>query len=299
MSFDGSDKTIFRQPDQGDRTIVKPVPGGGRRNSARMMPPQVPPIAASAFNSGRTQHTASASPYIQSTHSLNILVDSASVLISVFETTRKSLGHPNIEGLFQRLITEIKMFENRVSERGCKPEIVLAARYLLCAVLDEAVLNTPWGAESNWSQRTLLSTFHNETAGGEKFFLILDRLRTSPMESLDILELAYICLSLGFEGQYKLSHHGRDTLEQIRADLFGIIRLYRGEHERSLSPAWQGLGHIRNSLTSYIPMWVVLVSAGMILLLAYSGFKYGLSLSSEPLVKYLIDISKKTITSVP
>ena len=168
----------------------------------------------------------------------------------VYEKTRHSVSHPDVGGLYQRLVNEIKVFDSRAKEQGVRAEVVLAARYIICALLDEAVLNTPWGAESAWPQKTLLSTFHNETAGGEKFFLILDRMRESPAENLYILELIYICLSLGFEGKYRVIHRGRELVGQLREELFGVIRTYRGDYERALSPKWQGLGKMRKDRKS-------------------------------------------------
>jgi type VI secretion system protein ImpK len=38
------------------------------------------------------------------------------------------------------------------------------------------VVTSGWGNESEWSQMSLLSRFHQETFGGEKFFQLLDRL---------------------------------------------------------------------------------------------------------------------------
>ena len=291
MSSDDSDKTLFRQPGATDQTIIRPMPGGGRR-AANPVEPSIAPAAPAAVAQPRyPSHVAAAPASILPTHGLNPLVDAASVLITVFEKTRQSPSHSNVDGLYQVLVTEIQQFENRARLQAIKPEIVLAARYLLCTVLDEAVLNTPWGAESNWPQRSLLSTFHNETAGGEKFFLILDRLRAAPMENLQILELIYLLLSLGFEGKYKLDQRGRDALERIRDDLFAIIRAYRGDYERTLSSHWQGLGRVRNSLASYVPMWVIAVSVLTVLVLTYSGFKYGLHHSSAPAAQQLMEIS--------
>jgi len=45
--------------------------------------------------------------------------------------------------------------------------------YVLCSLLDETVLGTPWGSESVWAGQGLLIGFHNEAWGGEKFFLAL------------------------------------------------------------------------------------------------------------------------------
>ena len=295
MSTDNSDKTVFRKPlGAADRTVMRPRPGG--RGSA---PPQAPdnqqmPGSQPAYNPAAQSIPPAfdtQAAYFRTGKGLNPLVNAASTLIAVFEKTHKSMSHPNVGGLHQRLVNEIKAFETKCKEQGIKPEIILSARYVLCTVLDEAVLNTPWGAESAWTQRTLLSMFHNETAGGEKFFLILDRMRDMPAENLYILEMMYMFLSLGYEGKYRVIHRGKESLEQIRDELFRIIRNHRGEYERSLSPSWQGLGRMKNSLAQYIPMWVVASVVSGVLLLSYSGFRYWLYQSSAPVAQQLTDIA--------
>lgn len=300
MSSDNSDKTVFRKPaNTGDRTVIRPTPGGRGANTSQQhqaVPPQAPPQQQAPHSPPpqRPQYETQAA-YFRTSQGLNPLVNAASTLLAVFEKTHQTVSHPNVGGLHQRLVNEIKAFEVRAKEQGIKPEIVLSARYVLCTILDEAVLNTPWGAESAWTQRTLLSIFHNETSGGEKFFLILDRMRDTPAENLNILELMYICISLGFEGKYRVIHRGRDTLEQIRDELYRIIRNHRGEYERALSPSWQGLGKIRNSLAQYVPMWVVASFVGAILILSYSGFRYWLYHSSAPVTQQLTNIAENKI----
>ncbi len=286
------DKTVFRQPSvTSDRTVVKPVPGGRRPESALPRTAEIP--------TQQTQHTAAPMPrmdteaaYFKTTRGLNPLVNAASVLLAVFEKTKQAVSHPDIGGLHQRLVNEIKSFEIRAKEQGIASEIVLSARYILCTMLDEAVLNTPWGCESAWHQRSLLSIFHNETSGGEKFYLILDRLRQSPSENIYIIELFYISLSIGFEGKYRLSPRGKESINRIRDELFSIIRHHRGEYERELSPSWQGLGKIRNTMAQYIPLWVVASVVVAVLFSGYSGFRYWLYNSSVPVVAKLETIAQ-------
>ncbi len=307
MPSDKFDKTVFRQPKlNSDKTVVRPAPGG--RSTARTepastatpAPPRIQPTQAQYQPQPTVQYQPESSappPGLQVSANfetrcgLNPLVHAASTLIAVFEKTRQSVSHGDVGGLHQRLASEIKLFENKMKELRIQPEVILSARYCVCTALDEAVLNTPWGSESGWSQRTLLSIFHNETAGGEKFFQILERMREYPAENVDILELLYIFLSLGFEGKYRVVHRGRDAIEQLRDDLFSSIRRQRGEYERSLSPSWQGLGNIRNSLASYIPLWVVASVLGVILVMSYSGFRFWLFESSAPVVAKLDEIT--------
>lgn len=290
MSSDDSDRTVFKQPiPGGDRTVLKPMPG--RRGAPPAEPRQPPPVQPRQSAGSPPPRVDSEAAYFRTASGLNPLVNTAATLIAVFEKTRQSMSHPDVGGLHQRLTNEVRAFESRLREVGMRQETVLAARYVLCSALDEAVLNTPWGSESAWAQRTLLTVFHNETSGGEKFFLILDRMRQSPAENLDMLELIYILLSIGFEGRYRLQQRGRDALEQIKDELFTIIRRYRGEYERSLSPSWHGLGNVRKTLTEYVPMWVIASVAAAILFFGYSGFRYWLYETATPVAEQLREIS--------
>jgi type VI secretion system protein ImpK len=295
MSVDNPDKTVFRQPiNRGDGTVIRPMPGG---RAPANQPPPIQQPAPEHYQSPQPQQVqpigmsrAAASGDFSTDYGLNPLVNAASTLLAVFSKTRDSLSHPNVASLHQQLEREIKTFDMKARNVGVKEDTVMIARYLLCTILDEAVLNTPWGAESAWNQRTLLGTFHKETAGGEKFFAILDRLRNTPAENIDVLELIYISLSLGYEGKYRVIARGRDQLEQLRDDLFYIIRSYRGEYERSLSPCWQGLANTRNPLSKYVPMWVVASIFVGCMALTYSGFRYWLDQSSTPVSAKLTEI---------
>lgn len=303
---DNPDKTVFRQPvNRGNGTVVRPMPGGRPLSGQPSMPsaPAQPqqPVYRQPTQSAHPQ-TVDVGSYtgsFKTAWGLNPLVNAAAVLLAVFSKTRQSINHPNVGGLHQHLETEIKTFDRAARDAGIKGDMVLVARYILCTILDEAVLNTPWGAESAWTQKTLLSMFHNETGGGEKFFVILDRMRQSPAENLDFLELIYICISLGYEGKYRVVSRGRDSLERLRDELFQIIRTHRGEYERALSPSWRGLGQIRNTLASYMPMWVIASILGGIMALSYSGFRYWLHESTSYVAEQLTEISKTDITAKP
>lgn len=293
------DKTVFRNTTggtsqankAGDRTVLKPMPGGrGGFNQT------VPPRSGDATQQRGAREPAPAYSHPESLefrtqYGLNPIVNAASMLIGVFYKTRQTVSHPNVGGLYQQLIGAIRNFETALKAKGVSAENVLAARYIVCTALDEAVLSMPWGAESGWAQRTLLSTFHSETHGGEKFFLLLDKMKDRPRDHLDVLELMYVFLSLGFEGRYRLSTRGRETVEKIRDELFQIIRSVRGDYERALSSHWQGLGRMKNSLAHYVPMWVVASVLAGVMALSYSGFRFFMYRSSDPIVQQLDEIA--------
>jgi type VI secretion system protein ImpK len=192
------------------------------------------------------------------------------------------MQHANVPDLHKRLTNEIKTFESKTRNAGIASDSVIAARYLLCSVIDEVVLNTPWGASSGWSQHSLLSLFHQETSGGEKCFLILQRMLETPGTHLDILELFYICLSLGFQGKYRVVARGNEQIEQIRDNLYQTIENHRPVAAPELSPHWEGSVKPKRGMTNFIPLWVFasVVMAGLVL--TYSGFRYWLYESTDP-----------------
>ncbi|MDK7178427.1 type IVB secretion system protein IcmH/DotU, partial [Micrococcus luteus] len=106
---------------------------------------------------------------------------------------------------------------------------ILGARYCLCTALDEACALTPWGGHGQWSGKSLLVTFHNETWGGEKFFQLLAKLSQNPSTHIDLLELLYFCLMLGFEGRYRVMDNGRTQLETLKQRLLLTLKNVRGQ----------------------------------------------------------------------
>jgi type VI secretion system protein ImpK len=208
---------------------------------------------------------------------LNSLVAAACELLSEVVRLKHSQTSEDLNGLNERLTANLKLFEVRALHSGVESSQVMAARYVLCSVMDEAVAITPWGCESEWSQMSLLSTLHNETSGGEKFFQLLDRLSKNPVKHLSMLELMYLCLALGFEGKYRVQPRGALELEGIRDSLYRQIRQLRGDVPRELSPHWQGLNNQRRNLVRIVPAWMVVLLTLVCLVVMYSGFAWVLS----------------------
>lgn len=131
----------------------------------------------------------------------------------------------------------------------------------------------------------MLSSFHNETYGGEKFFLLLEKLSRNPAKYLDLLELMYLCLSLGFEGKYRVLSRGLVELDAIRDSLYRQIRSLRGDEQASLSPNWEPKQVQRHKLTRQ-SSWVGIVCVVVFSLCAiYGGFYYVLDQQSEHVIQ--------------
>jgi type VI secretion system protein ImpK len=259
-----------------DATVLRPRPGGGRR------PPGGPPgnVPAPGFPDAPPQGPRAggyAEPVTSSAQEwlgigLSPLVRAASPLLLLAGQLRSTLSVPDVGGLRHHALEEIRRFEERARTAGTASQVVLAARYVLCAGLDEAVLSTPWGAQSEWAQQTLLVALHREAWGGEKFFEMLDRISADPERHIDLMELQYLCLAFGFAGKYQVVDRGHARLAEVQHELYRKIRAHRGTPQTELSLRWRGLQDRRNPLIRYVPWWVV--GAGALAVLAVTFVVY-------------------------
>lgn len=196
---------------------------------------------------------------------INPVIEHASKLIAAMMQLRSNPENVDLDILHESLVAEIKAFETRLINNNYDRVSVLAMRYCMCTVLDEFVLRSRVGGASDWSSRSLLNTFYNETWGGEKFFKVLEKLNYEPKQNLHLLELLYICIRLGFHGRYRVADSGREELIELSDDLFNTIRQERGDFERVLAPTAKR--HIKgNQRIRYrIPIWglVLLIVGGL------------------------------------
>ncbi|MEX5586918.1 DotU family type VI secretion system protein [Pseudomonas urmiensis] len=261
-------------PQAFDRTQFMPRPGGrGPQPAAAVQPAPAPlNLPAEPLAAGQAQ-------------GLNPLEQAAGPLLALLTRLRNTIAHPAPASLRAQLLAYLRQFEERAEAAGVARNEVLLARYALCTALDEAVLSTPWGSSSDWSKQSLLITVHNEAWGGEKVFQLLEHCLQSPRERLNLLELLYLCTSLGFEGRYRVMNGGRAQLEALRERTASAIRSARGDVERELSPHWRGVTVTRDRLAQFVPPWVGLAVALALLLLVLFGLRLKLAADAEPVFR--------------
>ena len=65
-------------------------------------------------------------------------------------------------------------------------------------VIDEFVMASSWGRNSNWGNRTLVADLFGFRDGGYRFYKIADRALMQPRALTEFLEIVYFFLKLGF-----------------------------------------------------------------------------------------------------
>lgn len=305
----------FAEPDDTDKTVIRPNPGGRRTGSAT--PAAAPEPAATPRPAPETggldafgvpqSATPAARPAPAAGNAattrlamtgMNRLTACASTLFSLISRIRNRAQHMDPDKLRQSVVAEVREFENRALQAGIAAQTVKVARYALCATLDDVVLNTPWGGQSAWGLQSMVGTFHRETVGGDRFYDLLARLEKEPGQNIDMLEFLYMCMSLGFEGRLRVEQGGAEKHMQIRAALARIIRAQRGPAERDLSPHWKGVLKPFKPLSFWRMVWIAVGVTAVLLAVQFVGLSWALSTSTARVIGQLSEIDRGPIAEL-
>ena len=162
-------------------------------------------------------------------HGINPLVTAAHPLLSIIDRLQLSRSIDTNSDFYANLQYELKVFEGRCLAANYEEETVFIAHFLLSACINEIL-----------HDRETFSTFKKlmpptdvqEHTPDVQFFEILDKVIDKPDHYLDLLELIYLCLSLGFEGKYRQSEH--EKLKELMETLYHTISSRRQQSQQSL-----------------------------------------------------------------
>lgn len=275
----------FAEPTDNDATLIRPRPGG--RN------PGAPPATPMAVPAG-----AQAVPVPEI--GANALIAAATPLLAAIGRLGEDRGRaPDPDRLKRGMVEAVRAFEQRALATGRDTRTLRAARYALCATIDDVVLNTPWGSGSSWTQQSLTSLFHNEVTGGDRFFEILEQMQQDLGRHAEVVELMYVCASLGFEGRYRVMPRGTAALTEMRDSVYRTIRQRRGDFERELSPHWRGLDTAYRPLAQRVPVWMLGLGTLTALGVIYLIFNFSLAAASDIPFTELAGLPPREAQAVP
>ena len=230
---------------------------------------------------------------------LNPLIASANSILTMIPRIRSLVSHPNPKQLRELLAEKIIKFEDVAKKRSATDDDIFIARYALCTFLDETLSSTPWGASSDFVNKSLLVSFHKDAWGGEKFFQILNKLAEDPVSKIDLIEFFYVCLCLGFEGRFRVINNGNVELDSLRVKVAKIILNVRGQHEGDLSSHWRGENTLSIKTKNYFYIWLLSAASAMLLLTLYMFLSFYLSKNADGLLFQKLDIGNQIIKVQP
>ena len=131
-----------------------------------------------------------------------------------------------LETFRERVLTRIREADSAAGRSGVARDDVVAARFAVAAYLDEMVLSSSWPGRDEWSSQPLQYELFSTHEAGVEFFHRLEAIRKSSASNRDLLELYYLCLVLGFEGQYTLA--GREKRQTLIREIARELGHARG-----------------------------------------------------------------------
>lgn len=290
MSSDNDDESV-------GRTHFAPNPGG-RRGGAK----------SRAQTENRTFHSGPAQEIYGQRFGVNPLIDAAGDLFGLIIYLRGQTRQIDPVELREEVVSRLGDYRNRITQiyQDNATAVYNRARYAICAVIDDVIVSHAWGKQIGWARHSLITTVYREAPGGERFFDLLEAVQDDAVNKIDDLELMYVCLSLGFEGKYRLMPDGAAKLEALRSRLYQTIESLRDDTASTLSRRAKGAETTRRRLGAFLPTWVIgagTVAVGGLMFYLFQSSSYIASAEaverSKPIPPASISILRPAVVEDP
>ena len=220
-------------------------------------------------------------------NNINPMIDAATPLLGMVLRMKAMSETPLSEKLYQQVVMDITSIEQQLQIQGYEPGAIVSFRYVLCTFIDETALGLDWDQDNGWVKQSLLVHFHNESWGGEKVFVLIERLLGEPKRYLDLIEFIYLCLCLGYRGRYKVSAGQNDEfnhllrrlqkqIQQLRGNAKPIVLFEKGDNQQS-----------RYRLGKRLGARYILIGTAVFALIIYSIYSSRLNYQTLSIVEQL------------
>ncbi len=233
-----------RAGDEGGRPAVpRPRPGGA---------PVAPGPDASPSRRPEAPEPAAGAPAAAPAAAPGDLLALAMPLLQLMARLRGMAARPDVAALRERAEAELHGFNRRAEAAGVPAAQRARAEYVLCAGLDDLVLNTPWGARGAWAEHPLLPAFQ-PAVPAERFFDLLRQTGDKVAELRPVLALMHACLSLGVLGPLRAEPA---RAEEARARAAAILEGSGPPVPQALAGQVAGVSAPVPSRGVRLPVWV-------------------------------------------
>lgn len=155
----------------------------------------------------------------------NQLINISSELLAITLKVNSLAEPDDITTLRFQLANAINDIKAKATDLSYPIAVIDKLCFLYAVVLDEFIIYTEWGEKQGWENKTLLSELFGMRNGGELFFTVAEKASRQPHKMIDLLEVIYLFLSVGFKGQYRET--GSEQLKRFTHQLEQILSQYR------------------------------------------------------------------------
>lgn len=247
------------------RTRIRPV----RRNASATKPEAAAATRGSAVRVGRA--------------STNPLVNAYAALLGLAPELERATAPEVPDALRNRLHETLTQSRDSAVSVGVPLSRADQGAWFVAALLDDIALNTPWGGNSGWPRMPLVVAMYGNVDAGDRFFDLAEDLIRFPERDPELLELVFLCLSLGFRGKYRRDGgQGEAAIAQLRGQMSRLLR-DRDAAEAPLAPHWKGVEAQDEEKRFIVPLWSIGLMAVAITMAVYVGLGIKLSNRGEQL----------------
>ena len=163
----------------------------------------------------------------------------------------------------------LRQAERDAQDAGYDRDDTREASFAVVAFLDETIQGSSWSDRERWLNQPLQLELYDRNDAGEDFFVRLDELRGAVSTRADVLEVYYLCLALGFRGEYEFRPAGehRDLVSAVYGDLSRSPQLAPGP----LAPHAEPVGRVAATVRRRVPAWAVLAACGALAVVIYAS----------------------------
>ncbi|WP_018001517.1 type VI secretion system protein TssL, long form [Paracoccus sp. N5] len=202
--------------------------------------------------------------------SANPLIAAAAPLLILLGRLRTGLVELQVAPLMEHVTREIDRFERNALSHGVNPHEALVAKYALSGTADDIVQNLPGADRGNWQQYSMVARFFHKRDSGVGFFQEAEKALYAPAQNYNLLELMLVCLSLGFEGQFRTMPNGAAELSRIRSAIYESLRRVNPRPDEDISVMWAPVVQGRARRFGAIPVPAVAGIAAVALVAAFA-----------------------------
>lgn len=254
----------FGLDDDAGRTRIRPRRSGDARPSTRPEAGRSAPIRAVRASD-------------------NPLVRAFAALLGIAPELQRAVVPDNPDVLRTRLQDNLTQARDAAVSMGVPLTRADQGAWFVGALLDDVAINTPWGGSSGWPRQPIVAAMYGNVDAGERFFDLAEELLRYPERDPQLLELVFLCLSLGFRGKHRIGGAaGEAEITRLRAQMARVLH-DRDAADAPLSPNWQGVVAEDEDRRFIVPIWSLALIALALITAIYVGLSVRLSDRGEDL----------------
>ncbi|MCK5281017.1 MAG: type IVB secretion system protein IcmH/DotU [Cyclobacteriaceae bacterium] len=213
------------------------------------------------------------------------LSDLSSECLILILQLRSTNDYGESEVLKSRVYEMFERFESNARKFGIDNDKTRLAKFALVAFLDETIISSSWSQKEAWLSDPLQIKLFETFNAGEEFFNFLNELSQKTSANKEVLEVYYLCLSLGFKGKYQLQspENLRKTIDELNLELHP--EAYRDID--LISPNGNPRQSFVQSVRSGLPIWVYPLCALIVFAIFYVIMSTSISGEAEIVVDFL------------